>query len=60
MKFWICDTNKNKQCEKTSCHVFGGDCKLTTKEEFAIDPENPWMEAHDGFEEEQLDSMGED
>lgn len=39
--FWECDTNKNTQCEKTSCYLFGGECKLTTKIEYAKKPDKP-------------------
>lgn len=31
-----CDPEKNMDCKKTGCYALGGDCKLTTKIEFAL------------------------
>ena len=31
-----CDPAKNMSCKKNGCYALGGDCKLTTKIEFAL------------------------
>lgn len=33
---WYCDPNKNSDCKKGGCFVFGGPCELTFDEEFAV------------------------
>lgn len=32
---YLCDTERNTQCRKTMCHVNGGPCECTAKEEYA-------------------------
>lgn len=32
---YVCNPDKNVKCDKTSCYINGGECRLTAKEEFA-------------------------
>lgn len=34
---YICDPNKNKDCPKTECFIYGGECRRTTDETFKAD-----------------------
>lgn len=49
MGIYLCDPSKNKSCRKTGCHIYGGECYMTTSEknrfclkvkldDFAIEP----------------------
>lgn len=33
-KFYICDPDKNKDCPKTGCHIYGNECYHTTNKKF--------------------------
>lgn len=33
-KFYICDPDKNKDCTKISCHIYGDYCYHTTNKKF--------------------------
>lgn len=32
---FLCDTEKNQECTKTACHIYGGECFLTTNIKYA-------------------------
>lgn len=32
-KLYICDVVKNTECKKTECHIYGGECYLTSNKE---------------------------
>lgn len=34
-----CDPEKNRDCRKTGCYINGGECRLTTKKEYAKETE---------------------
>ena len=36
---YVCDPNKNTNCEKTGCFINGGDCFLTTEKRYSIEVE---------------------
>lgn len=31
---YLCDPRKNRRCNKTSCYIYGGPCKYTSKKRF--------------------------
>ncbi len=35
-ELYECNPIKNTTCKKDGCFIYGGDCKLTTKKEFAL------------------------
>ena len=39
MRGYICDPDKNTECDKHHCWLNGGLCKITTHYEFATDAE---------------------
>lgn len=41
---YTCNPLAYKECLKDTCYLFGGECKRTTKKEYAMDPDEP-----DGF-----------
>ena len=36
VKFYYCNPEKNTDCKKTACIITGGECALTTNENFAM------------------------
>lgn len=39
-ELYVCDPNKNKDCKKTACFIYGGPCRLTKQPEFAFVAKN--------------------
>lgn len=37
---YTCDSYKNTECSKTHCYLYGYECNQTTKEDYAVEPEN--------------------
>ena len=46
-KTYICDVDKNINCEKTFCHINGGECMRTTNKEFALVHDNEEVNTND-------------
>ena len=36
-KIYYCNPSKNNTCKKTACYKAGGECQLTSKEEYKMD-----------------------
>ncbi len=59
MELYKCDPAKNHECRKTMCHINGGDCYHTRKEQYKMENEIRYylkqmlacMEPEEGFEE---------
>lgn len=59
MNIYACDPSKNHECPKTKCHINGGPCYNTSKEQYKMENEIRYylkqmlacMEPEEGFEE---------
>ena len=38
-EFFLCDIDRNEECNKAHCFRYGGECFLTTKEKYAKEVE---------------------
>ena len=38
---YICNPLAYKECQKDMCYLYGGECRRTTKKEYAMDPNEP-------------------
>lgn len=44
---FLCDPEKNPACEKTMCHVLGGECRCTTYPEYSVNGKILWPTFYD-------------